>query len=203
MLIVLGGLFGLGVLIALILFGAYKSTWSNLNRMNQDVNGAESRYSAALEVCSEKIKGVWQIANQYMDHESETFKAVAEARSGYAAAKEAYANAKKEGNMEEMTRAGNQAMQSALAINVQIEAYPQLKASETTKENIRNFEESANEIKTALDDWISYIEAYNTYRGDFWPNIFGGFMRRFPVEIKYFKGDVERLDVDSLNPQKS
>jgi len=194
------------VIVAIIAIGFLMSivgVWNRLNRDYQAVEGAKSHYSAALNTCTEKIKGVWDIANQYMQHESETFKAVAQARSGYDAAKDAFEKAAAEGrSTEDLTKAGADAVQAAMAFRIQVEAYPQLRAAETSQENMRNMESSVNEIKTALDDWVVAIKGYNTYRGSAWPTIAGGFMKKFPSEIKYYQGEVTKLNVEELNPQK-
>jgi LemA protein len=194
-------------IIVVILVLAFTSTtvgvWNKLNKNYQAVQGAQSHYSAALNTCTEKIKGVWEIANQYMKHESETFQAVTEARSGYDAAKDAYEKAAAGGGgTEELTKAGAEAVRAAMAFRIQVEAYPQLRAVETSQENMRNMESSVNEIKTALDDWVVTIKDYNTYRGSAWPSIVGSFMKRFPPQIKYYQGEITKLDVNELNPQK-
>ncbi len=188
--------------VALILGSSIVSVWNTLNQNHQAVKGGESHYSAALATCTEKIKGVWEISNQYLEHESETFKAVAAARSGYQAAADEFESAVSEGkDTKELTRAGTQAVQAAMAFRIQIEAYPQLRGAETSRENMRNMEEAVNEIKTALDDWIASIKTYNTYRGSAWASIVGGFMGKFPAEIEYYEGEVKKLDMDELNPQ--
>jgi LemA protein len=194
------------LVVAIVAIGFLMSivgVWNRLNRDYQAVEGAKSHYSAALNTCTEKIKGVWDIANQYMQHESETFKAVAQARSGYDAAKDAFEKAAAEGrSTEDLTKAGSDAVKAAMAFRIQVEAYPQLRAAETSQENMRNMESSVNEIKTALDDWVVAIKNYNTYRGYAWPTIAGGFMKKFPTEIKYYQGEVTKLNVEELNPQK-
>jgi LemA protein len=200
------GIAVVAIIIAIIVIGVASSTigvWNKLNTYNQAVEGGKSHYSAALNTCTEKIKGVWEIANQYMKHESETFIAVTQARSGYDAAREAFEKASAEGkDTEELTKAGSEVVKAALAFRVQIEAYPQLRAVETSQENMRNMEVSVNEIKTALDDWIVTIKNYNTYRGSAWPSVVGNFMKKYPSQIKYFEGEVQKLDVNSLNPEK-
>jgi LemA protein len=187
--------------VVLVVFSAV-GVWNRLNRNYQAVEGAKSRYSAALNTCTEKIKGVWEIANQYMKHESETFRAVAEARSGYSSAVDAFQKAASETKgIEELTRTGTDAVRAALAFRIQVEAYPQLRAVESSQENMRNMEVAINEIKTALDDWVTTIRDYNTYRGSAWPSIMGSFMRKFPSEIKYYQGDLTKLNVEQLNPE--
>jgi LemA protein len=191
------------VLIALVAVSSGVGVWNKLNQNYQAVEGSKSQYSAALNTCTEKIKGVWEITNQYMDHESETFRAVAQARSGYDVARDAFEKAAAEGKgTEELTKAGTEVVSAAMAFRIQVEAYPQLRAVEATQENMRNMEASVNEIKTALDDWIVTIRKYNTYRGSAWPSLAGGFMKKFPSEIKYYEGEIKKLDVDALNPEK-
>jgi len=200
------GILVLVVVIVIVAISAVSSivgVWNKLNRNYQTVEGSKSQYSAALNTCTEKIKGVWAMADQYMRHESETFKAVAQARSGYDTAREAFERAAAEGvGTEELTKAGTQVVEAAMAFRIQVEAYPQLRASETSRENMRNMEVSVNEIKTALDDWVVTIKEYNTYRGSAWPSMVGGFMKKFPSEIKYYEGEIKQLDVDDLNPEK-
>ncbi len=191
------------VLMALALVSSMVGVWNRLNKDYQTVEGARSQYSAALNTCTEKIKGVWEITNQYMKHESETFMAVARARSGYEAARDAFEKAAAEGKgTEELTKAGTEVVSAAMAFRIQVEAYPELRAVEATQENIRNMESSVNEIKTALDDWIVTIKKYNTYRGSAWPSVVGGFMKKFPAEIKYYEGELKKLDVNELNPER-
>lgn len=191
------------VLIVVAVSSSIIGVWNKLNRNYQMVEGGKSHYSAALNTCTEKIKGVWEIANQYMEHESETFIAVSQARSGYDTAREAFEEAAAEGkDTEELTKAGADVVQAAMAFRIQVEAYPQLRAAETSQENMRNMESSVNEIKTALDDWVVTIRDYNTYRGSAWPSMIGGFMKKFPSEIKYYEGEIKKLDVNELNPEK-
>jgi LemA protein len=192
------------VVAAVAIIASAVGVWNRLNSNYQAVEGAKSHYSAALNTCTEKIKGVWEIADQYLEHESETFMAVARARSGYETAREAFETAAAEGaGTEELTRAGAEAVRAAMAFRIQVEAYPQLRGAETAQENMRNMEVSVNEIKTALDDWVVAIRNYNTYRGSAWPSLVGGFMKKFPASIEYYKGDIEKLDVDELNPKKA
>ena len=190
-------------IVAVALVSSGVGVWNKLNQKFQTVEGAKSHYSAALNTCTEKIKGVWEMANQYMEHESETFRAVAEARSGYDAARDAFERSAAAGeDAEQLTKAGADVVRAAMAFRIQVEAYPELRAAETAQENMRNMEVSVNEIKTALDDWVVAIREYNTYRGSAWPSMLGGFMKKFPAQIKYYEGEIQKLDVDALNPEK-
>lgn len=189
------------MIVGIIALSSVPGVWNKFNTNLQTADAGKSLYSAALNTCTEKIKGVWASANQYMDHESNTFKGVAEARSGYEAAADAFKKAAEEGKgTKELTQAGAGVVQAALAFRIQIEAYPNLRAVEAVQENMRNMEASTNEIKTALDDWITAIKDYNKYRGSFWPSIVGIFITKFPSKLDYYEGEVKKLDMDKLNP---
>ncbi|MFC1656552.1 LemA family protein [Patescibacteria group bacterium] len=195
-----------------MIFGNFVSVWNNLNAKYQGVEGAESMYSAALNVVPEKIEGVWTMSQQYLDHESKTFVDLSEARSGMIDATELFQSLVESGADPSEIIQGAQGVfaqilefQTAanLAVDVQIEAYPSLRGADTTEQAMNTLEEGVNEVKTALDDWIVTIRNYNTYRGSFWPNIYGSFMGRFPSEIEYYKGSIEELDISSLNPAEN
>ena len=186
--------------IVLILGIAYVSTYNQLNTGNQAVQAQKSLYSSALNNCSQQIEAVWTAANQYLAHESQTFQNVAMARSGFLAAVDSFQAADRTKQIDVVKR-GQQATAAALNVNVQIEAYPDLKAIEATKENMRNMESSISQIKTALDDWIVVVKQYNTYRNSFFAGILGSMMSKFPAEFPYYEGEIQKLDVKSLNPQ--
>ena len=182
---------------------------NTLNQEYQGVRGGRSHYGAALDLVPEKIKGVWDLSEQYLDHESDTFKMVSAARSGLLKSVDDFKSAEAGGASDtDMIKKGqgvrdmfNKFKEASLAVNVQIEAYPQLRGAETTKNAMRTVEEGVNEIKTALDDWIAAIESYNRYRGNAWPSIIGGFFGKFPSEIPYYEGERTKLDIDELNPK--
>jgi len=186
--------------------------WNNLNAKYQAIAGARSHYSAALNTCPQKIKGVWTLNSQYLDHESKTFKTVAEARNSVLAAVKAYQDLEKSStNPRELTKAGRMVeaaldrfqSQATLAVNVQVEAYPQLRGAETTEVAMRTMQEGVNEVKSALDDWIYAIRQYNEYRGSAWPSLAGRWMSRFPSRIDYYEGKAKELNIDELNPAKT
>jgi hypothetical protein len=202
-LLIFGSLIAVLIMLSLVLFGSYQSVWNSLNTYNQRAEGGKSLYSAALNTCTQKIQGVWIIADQYLDHESDTFKSVTKARSGYEDASHAFKTALEQGkSTKELTTTGAEVVKAALAFRIQIEAYPQLRGVEASKEVMRGLQEGVNEIKTALDDWIVAIRDYNTYRNSFLPNLLAGFMgARYPVRIEYYEGKIKELDISGLNPQ--
>ncbi len=197
------------VIMAGILFvTTFVGVYNKLNTLNQTALGGKSLYSSALNLCSQKVKAVWAMADQISDKETEAQQAIAQARSGFEQAEKLFKTAMEKGeSSEELTKAANRVLQSALAIRVQIEAYPVIRSVDTYNQAMRGVEEGINEIKTALDDWIVSMRNYNTYRKSFWVDmiagIFSGKFSVFPKEYKYYEGPIEELDIDALNPQKN
>jgi|GEM_PF-402376 len=211
--------FGIGLLVTIAVLvmvfvggcGMTVDVWNTLNRNYQSVQGAKSLYSAALSTVPQKIEGVWTISQQYMDHESKTFKDYAAMRSAVVPAIQEFRNAVASGKVSEsdqvkyaqgVQKTLGEMNQAWLSIKATVESNPQLRAAETSQHAMQTMEEGVNECKTALDDWITSIKAYNTYRGNAWPSIAGSFMAKFPAEIQYYEGDVKKLDINSLNPAK-
>ncbi len=196
------------IIAVVVMFSMYVGIYNKLNVMNQAALGGKSLYSSALNLCSQKVKAVWTMADQISDKEMEAQQAIAAARSGFEQAEKLFKTALEQGKgTEELTRAANGVLQSALAIRVQIEAYPIIRSVDTYNQAMRGVEEGINEIKTALDDWIVGIRNYNTYRKSFWVSMltswFSGRFGVFPDEYKYYEGPVEELDIEALNPQKN
>ncbi len=209
--IILLAVLGVFILGGVSMCSSVVGVWNTLNSNYQGVQAGKSHYGAALDIVPEKIKGVWQLSDQYLDHESDTFKMVAAARSGLLQSIDGFKKAEQGGASDaDMLKNGqgvmdmfNKFKDASLAVNVQIEAYPQLRGAETTKTAMRAVEEGVNEIKTALDDWIASIKVYNEYRGSAWPSILGGFMAKFPVEIPYYEAERTKLNIDELNPKSN
>lgn len=204
-----------GIVLAVVLLivagvvGMVVGVWNTLNRDYQDVRGAKSHYSAALNTVPQKIEGVWTISQQYMDHESKTFKEYAAMRSAVIPAIQEFQSAVASGKLSDSDQVkaaqGIQRMlgemsNAGLVIKATAENNPQLRAAETSQHAMQTMEEGVNECKTALDDWITAIKTYNTYRGNAWPSIAGSFMAKFPAEIEYYEGEIQKLDIKSLNP---
>jgi hypothetical protein len=199
------------IILVLVVGGRVVGVWNTLNQNYQGVQGAKSHYSAALNTVPQKIEGVWTISQQYMDHESKTFKDYAAMRSAVIPAIQEFQSAVASGKPSEsdqikaaqgIQRQLGEMNNAWLNIRATAENNPQLRAAETSQHAMQTMEEGVNECKTALDDWISSIRTYNTYRGNAWPSVAGSFMAKFPATIQYYEGEVQKLDVKSLNPAK-
>lgn len=176
---------GIAALAFLILVGTVLGGYNNLIQRQQLVKQGESRYGAALDLGSQKIEAVWIVYNTYLSHERELFENATRLRGQFY-------KAAAEGNPDATIKA-------ALAFNLLAikEAYPQLVSAPVAQQSIRSMEESINEMKTALDDWIYQTQIYNTQRNIFPNNVIGNSFG-FPSEYSYYHSEKTRLDVSEI-----
>jgi len=198
-LVVLGAVFGL----------TYIGKYNGLVNRHEDANEGRSKFAAAINTCSQKMKSVWTLADQEGLLEQETYIGVAQARTAYESARQAFeaADADKSTSTLDLTKLGAQFGRSLVNVRVAFEAYPQLRTSETYQKAMAAVEEGFNEIKTALDDWITLCRDYNAYRRSFITNWFTGrFGWEFPDKIAYYEGGITepeqvKVTADELNPK--
>jgi LemA protein len=206
---------GIFVIIVLIIVGViavgatYITTYNNLVNLQERANEGKSRVAAAVNTSSQKMKSVWALADQEGILEKETYVTVAQARAGFEAAQKEFdkANSDKASSILDLTKLGTSYGQALVNIRVAFEAYPQLRTTETYQKAMASVEEGYNEIKTALDDWVSQIRQYNAHRRSLVTNWFASaFNWEFPKQIAYYEGGIkepEQINVKSeeLNPR--
>ncbi|MDI7246060.1 MAG: hypothetical protein QME92_01095 [Bacillota bacterium] len=81
-----GCLFGIAGLVVVGLVVLAGFSWimgiqRDMVRLQQGVLAQEGRYGAALETLSEKIKGIWAIEKDFLEHEKDTLTDVIRARA--------------------------------------------------------------------------------------------------------------------------
>jgi LemA protein len=206
------GLVIVAVLVAgVILVGVGVSKYNTLVMLHERANEGKSRFAAALNTASEKMKSVWAMAQQEGILEKETYVGVAKARAAFDESRQAYETAAKSpsSSILDLTTRAAAFGQALVNVRVAFEAYPQLRTSETYQKGMVAVEEGFNEIKTALDDWIGLCRAYNTERRSFPTTWFAStfFGDQFPDRIAYYEGGIKqpeqiKITADELNPAK-
>lgn len=171
-------------LLGLSIIGSY----NGLVQSQQLVHQKESQYGVALDICSQKIAGIWTIFARYIDHESDVFINTAKARSAF---------------NDSITKKGDpyaSAQFSGLIyanVRMVTESNPQLASALTAENSLASFQEAVNEIKTAADDWMVQVQRYNTQRNSF-PNNIVGSWTGFPADYPYYQPQRTKLNVTEL-----
>ncbi|MBN1919439.1 MAG: LemA family protein [Verrucomicrobia bacterium] len=202
------------IIVILLVVGAvfaftYVGKYNGLVNRHENSNEGRSKFAAAVNTCSQKMKSVWTLADQEGLLEQETYIGVAQARTAYEGARKAFeaADADKTTSTLDLTKLGAEFGRSLVNVRVAFEAYPQLRTSDTYQKAMAAVEEGFNEIKTALDDWITLCRQYNTYRRSFVTNWFTKqFGWDFPEKIAYYEGGITepeqvKVTADDINPR--
>ncbi len=119
------------------------------------------------------IPNLVETAKGYMDHERETLDAVVTARNEAAALLKAMGGGNIAGGDIAKLASAENALQGALGkLNVTMEAYPDLKASENMQQLSEELTTTENRIAFARQGYNDAVMGYNTYRQTFPPVFF-------------------------------
>jgi len=162
------------VVIALIaLYGV--AIYNRLVALRNRYQNAFAQIEVQLKRRYDLIPNLVETAKAYLAHERQTLEAVVEARNAAASGlQEAAANP---GSAEAMGRlAGAEGvLRNALGrLNVVVEAYPDLKASQNMQQLSEELTSTENKVAFARQSFNDAVMAYNTYRQSFPPVLFAG-----------------------------
>ena len=162
-----------GVLVVVILFviGIYNKLVVGRNR----VKNAYAQIDVQLNRRYDLIPNLVETAKGYMKHERETLEAVTEARNTAAAAAKAVASDPTNGAaMKSLTGAEGTLSGLLSNLNVSMEAYPDLKASQNMMQVQEELTSTENKVAFARQAYNDSVMQFNVQRESFPDSIIAG-----------------------------
>ena len=159
------------VLIGLV--GYVITIYNRLVTLKNRYLNAFSQIEVQLKRRYDLIPNLVETAKGYMSHERETLEAVISARNNAASVLQAIASAGAGGVEMGQLATAETALGKALgALNVTMEAYPDLKANENMSQLSEELTTTENRVAYARQGYNDAVTAYNTYRQSFPPVFF-------------------------------
>jgi LemA protein len=161
------------VILALVIYVI--NIYNTLVTLKNRYLNAFSQIEVQLKRRYDLIPNLVETAKGYMQHERETLEAVTTARNDAAAVLQSLGDSNIGGaDMAKLASAEN-ALQGALGkLNVTMEAYPDLKASENMQQLSEELTTTENRIAFARQGYNDAVMGYNTYRQSFPPVVLAG-----------------------------
>lgn len=146
------------------------SIYNTLVTLKNRYLNAFSQIEVQLKRRYDLIPNLVETARAYMEHERETLEAVTNARNDAAAALKAMDSGNVGGAEIAKLAGAENALQGALGkLNVTMEAYPEIKASENMQQLAEELTTTENRIAFARQGYNDMVMGYNTYRQSFPP----------------------------------
>lgn len=151
------------------------AVYNSLVRLRNRFQNAFAQIEVQLKRRYDLIPNLVETAKAYMAHERDTLEAVIAARN--AASQGLAAAAANPGDAQAMHNLGGKegALGAALGrLNVVMEAYPDLKASQNMLQISEELTSTENKVAFARQSFNDQVMAYNTYKQSFPPVILAG-----------------------------
>ena len=159
------------VLAGLVFWGV--AIYNKLVTLKNRFENAFSQIEVQLKRRYDLIPNLVETAKGYMQHERETLDAVITARNEAAAILKALGEGGAGGAEMQQLAGAETALRGAMGkLNVTMEAYPDLKASENMQQLSEELTTTENRVAYARQGYNDAVMGYNTYRQSFPPVFF-------------------------------
>lgn len=185
----------LAVLIAIIFY--IISIYNRLVELSNRAKGAFAQIDVQLKRRYDLIPNLIEVAKKYMQHEKETFLGVTNARNYAKSALEAAAQNADAKNIAKLNSAESSLLGSLKGLNIQMEAYPELKANETMMQLNNELSSTENKIAFARQSYNDSVMNYNVFKQSFPCNIVAGFFTKYRDDMGMLEFNEDRKTLEN------
>ena len=164
----------LAVIIALVVYVV--GVFNRLVALKNRFENAFSQIEVQLKRRYDLIPNLVETAKGYLKHEKETLESVIQARNSAATGLSDVAKNLNDPKAMRNLQGAESALTSAMGrLNVVMEAYPDLKASENMAQLSEELKSTENKVAFSRQAFNDAVTEYNTYKQSFPPVFFAGF----------------------------
>ncbi|MDA3053950.1 MULTISPECIES: LemA family protein [unclassified Campylobacter] len=168
------------ILVGIFLIGIYNKLVALLN----EAKNAFAQIDVQLKRRYDLIPNLIEVVKKYMAHEKQTLENVVNARNRATSALERIKqNGINDSDMRNLASAENELKSALNGLNIQVEAYPELKASENMLHLSEEITSTENKIGFARQSYNDAVTDFNTYKQSFPNNILVGFFPKFHKDL--------------------
>lgn len=152
------------MLVLLASFSLWGCGYNEIQALDERTEELKSNVAVELTNRNQLIPNLVATVQGAAEFERGTFTEVARARAGLEQAQQQMATAVQQGDVEQMSAADAQlTRQIGTYLNIAVEAYPQLRATQNFTMLQDQLAESENRISVARRDYNEAVRQYNTY----------------------------------------
>lgn len=179
--------FGFILLVVIGVVAWLIGVFNNLVRVKERVSNAMAQIAAQVESRWDALSNLISATQQYTEHESSTLTQVIQARSGITS----------QSSAEDVEKDDQQFEQAMANIDVVVEQYPELKASELYKETMRSVNDYEHKVRQSRMVYNDTVTRYNQTIKLFPAFIVANSLGY--VEEPYFEGTEKKADMPVWN----
>ena len=176
---------GVVVLVLLLIAGSCASKYNKLVALDQEVKGQWAQVEVVYERRADLVPNLVETVKGAASFEKETYTAVTQARTRAVAAT-AGDPTSDPAKMKELQAAQDELGAQLSHLMVQVEAYPDLKATQSFRDLQAQLEGAENRINVARERFNEAAKDFNTTRDSFPTNLFAGMFGSRFQEKAYF-----------------
>lgn len=179
---------GISIAVVLVLVGFYTArTYNRLVALFNRTQNAFAQIDVQLKRRYDLIPNLIEVAKKYMQHEKETLLSVTNARNAARNALKSASQSADIKNIAKLNSAEFSLLNALKGLNIQMEAYPELKANENMMQLNEELTSTENKITFARQSFNDSAMNFNVFKQTFPCNIIVGLFPKYRDDMGFLE----------------